>query len=142
MLDVIAHRIHKVCDPRAGHFVIAVLCLAVLQRCSSQDARISSTINDQIESLRLAQSYTNVTSLLNEVVATANSGTNNLLGTDFPKQPQTALSHHLYFHLRSEIPGLAAAKPLHNTSHVSWHSVPASVVLMMTRVHCVCRYPH
>ena len=62
----------------------AVLYLVVLQRCSCQDARIASTINDQIESLRLAQSYTNVTGLLNEVVFTANSGKNEILGTDLP----------------------------------------------------------
>ena len=66
-----------------GRSVFAVLCLAVLQRCNCQDARIRSTINDQIESLRLAQSYTNVTGLLNEVVATANSGTNQILGNGF-----------------------------------------------------------
>ncbi len=63
--------------------MFAVLCLTVLQRGSCQDARISSTINDQIESLRLAQSYANVTGLLNEVVATANSGTDQVLGTHF-----------------------------------------------------------
>ena len=68
-----------------------MLCLTVLQRCSSQDTRISRTINDQIESLRLAQSYTNVTSLLNEVVATANSGTNDVLGIDFCRHHQESM---------------------------------------------------
>ena len=59
-----------------------MLYLVVLQRCSCQDARIASTISDQIESLRLAQSYTNVTGLLNAVLSTADSGKNEVLGTD------------------------------------------------------------
>lgn len=80
----------------AGHCVFAVLCLTVLQRGSCQDARISSTINDQIESLRLAQSYTNVTGLLNEVVATATSGKNQVLGIGFSGHHQRhGLSQHI-----------------------------------------------
>ena len=57
-----------------------MLCLILLQGCGCLSTDISSTINDQIESLRLAQSYTNVTGLLDDVVASAETDRGHILG--------------------------------------------------------------
>lgn len=86
-------RVHVAHDGRASKvsyemdlaFVAALLliiarCAANAQSLSPAATSINTIVQDQLESLRLAQSYANVTGLLNQVAATANSSANQILG--------------------------------------------------------------
>lgn len=64
----------------AALLLIIARCAANAQSLSPAATSINTIVQDQLESLRLAQSYANVTGLLNQVAATANSSANQILG--------------------------------------------------------------
>lgn len=78
-------RLHSACCASNAIYIL-VLLLGLLQHSIGANT-FNSIIDDQIQSLRLAQSYTNVTGLLNEVLATASTNANQVLSESTSPHP-------------------------------------------------------